>query len=405
MNNLTIAWRNLWRNKRRTLITSASVFFGVLLAVIMSSMQEGSYENMIDNVVKFYSGYIQVHEENYWDNKTLYNSFKYNPELEKKISEIDEVEMFAPRLESFALASSKDITLPVMTIGVDPKLEDKITELSQWLEDGEYLESEDPQILLAEGLAKNLNLDTGDTVSLLSQGYYGSLVAENFRVKGILEFPSPELNKKFSYISLSKAQSFYAADSLLTSLALMVENYEDVDPAMKQLENKLESPYSVMSWDEMQPELLQMIESDRAGGMIMKGILYVIIAFGIFGTIMMMISERKKEMGVMVAVGMQKYKLALILFYETFYIGIIGVLAGFLASIPAVIYFIHNPIPMSGDAAKAMLDMGIEPVFHFSADPSVFINQVYTILIITLVISIYPLVKASRLKVIKALKS
>ncbi len=216
MKNIIIAWRNLWRNKRRTLITSASVFFGVFLAVIMSSMQEGSYENMINNVVKFYSGYIQIHEENYWENKTLYNSFEYTEELKKKVANVNEITMSSQRLESFALASSEEITLPVMIVGIDPPKEEKITELSKWLTDGKYLEMNDEEILLSEGLANNLNLNVGDTVSLLSQGYYGSLVADNFRVKGILKFPSPELNKQFSYISLQKAQRFYAAEGLLT---------------------------------------------------------------------------------------------------------------------------------------------------------------------------------------------
>ena len=404
MKNSVIAWKNLWRNKRRTLITVASIFFGVLLAVVMSSMQEGSYSNMIDNVVKFYSGYIQIHDKEYWENKTLYYSFEANDELYQTIKSVDEITLVNPRLESYALASSEDITQPAIIVGVDPEKEEQLTGLSKWIIDGEFLSNNDEGILLSAGLAKNLKVSANDTLALLSQGYYGNTIAELFPVRGILDFPSPELNKRFAYLELKRAQEFYGAEGMLTSLVLMVDGYKDVKAAMDDLKTKINSPYSVMSWDEMQPELVQVIEGDRAGGLVMKAILYMIIAFGILGTIMMMIAERRKELGVMVAVGMQKYKLAGILFYETMFMGLIGVISGILVSIPIVIFMIHNPIPITGDAAIAMKDMGIEPVMMFTAAPKVFLNQFITVLVITFLISFYPLISVGRMIVIKYLR-
>lgn len=404
MKNSVIAWKNLWRNKRRTLITVASIFFGVLLAVVMSSMQEGSYSNMIDNVVKFYSGYIQIHDKEYWENKTLYYSFKTNEELYASIEPVDEITLVNPRLESYALASSEDITQPAMIVGVDPEKEEQLTGLSKWIIDGEFLSNNDEGILLSAGLAKNLKVSANDTLALLSQGYYGNTIAELFPVRGILDFPSPELNKRFAYLEIKKAQEFYGAEGMLTSLVLMVDGYKDVKAAMDELKTKIHSPYSVMSWDEMQPELVQVIEGDRAGGLVMKAILYMIIAFGILGTIMMMIAERRKELGVMVAVGMQKYKLAGILFYETMFMGLIGVISGILVSIPIIIFMIHNPVPITGDAAIAMKDMGIEPVMMFTAAPKVFLNQLITVLAITFLISFYPLISVGRMIVIKYLR-
>jgi ABC-type lipoprotein release transport system permease subunit len=404
MRNSVIAWRNLWRNKRRTLITVASIFFGVLLAVVMSSMQEGSYANMIDNVVKFYSGYIQIHDEEYWENKTLYYSFDTNEDLYKTIESVDKITLINPRLESYALASSTDITQPAMIVGVDPEKEEQLTGLSKWIVDGKFLSADDKGILLSAGLAKNLKVSANDTLALLSQGYYGNTIAQLFPVRGVLDFPSPELNKRFAYLALKNAQEFYGAEGKLTSLVLMVDNYEDVKATMDELKMKIKSPYSAMSWDEMQPELVQVIEGDRAGGLVMKAILYMIIAFGILGTIMMMMAERRKELGVMVAVGMQKYKLAGILFYETMFMGLIGVIAGILVSIPIIIYMLHNPIPLTGDAAIAMKDMGIEPVMMFTAAPKVFVNQIITVLAITFLISFYPLINVGRMIVIKYLR-
>jgi len=148
-----------------------------------------------------------------------------------------------------------------------------------------------------------------------------------------------------------------------------------------------------------------MVEADRAGAVIMKAILYIIIGFGILGTIMMMIAERRREMGVMIAIGMQRYKLAIVLFFETIYIGFIGVLVGFIISVPIIAYYYHNPIQITGDAGKMYSDMGFEPFFYFSWLPSVFYNQVITVFVITAFISIYPMITAGRMKIHLALRA
>lgn len=399
-----MAWRNLWRSRRRTLITVASIFFGALMATVMSSLQEGSYSNMVDNVVKFYSGYIQIHEKEYWENKTIYYSFESNDALYELLDSVDGITLYTPRIESFALASAGEITQPILVSGVDPQKEDQLTNLSKWLDSGEYFTHKENTILLAKKLAKNLDVSLNDSIALLSQGYYGNTVASVFVVRGILDFPNPEQNKSYAYLDLKTAQAYYSAENKLTSMSIMVNSYEDVKPVMKQLNSMLQEPYTAMSWDEMQPELVQMIEGDRAGGVIMKAILYMIIGFGIFGTIMMMVAERRKELGLMVAVGMQKYKLAGILFFETLFIGVIGVLSGILVSIPIIIFFIHNPLPITGDAAKVMIDMGVEPLLKFAAPVRVFVNQLIIIFILTIAISVYPLINVANLNVIKYLR-
>ncbi|MEA3444616.1 MAG: FtsX-like permease family protein, partial [Bacteroidota bacterium] len=173
----------------------------------------------------------------------------------------------------------------------------------------------------------------------------------------------------------------------------------------REIKSKIDGAYNVMNWEELQPELVQMIESDRISGTIMKAILYILIGFGIFGTIIMMLSERRREMGVMIAIGMQKAKLAVILFYETILIGIVGVLFGFIVSMPTIYLLIKNPIPLSEDLAEAYEQFGMEPVIFFDASVPVFTDQVLIIFIITLIISIYPIVNVAKLKVSKALRS
>jgi ABC-type lipoprotein release transport system permease subunit len=403
--NLRLAWRNLWRNKRRTLITVASIFFGVLLATIMSSMQEGSYSSMINNIVKFYSGYIQVQNEDYWENKTINNTLIPTDTLINRIKSVKEVILYTPRLESFALASSEEITRGSLVIGIDPVQEKEVMNIGQWIVDGKYLEADDQGVLVGFDLAKYLELSVGDTLVMIGQGYHGTTAVGEYPIRGILKFPSPDLNKQSIYMELRTAQEFYSADHLVTSMVLMLENQYNLNKAIRKLSNQIKSPYRVMSWEEMHPELLQMVEADRAGATVMKAILYIIIGFGVLGTIMMLVAERKREMGVMIAIGMQRFKLASILFFETIYIGLIGVIVGFAGSIPLIAYFYNNPIPLTGDTGKTMEEMGFEPLMYFSWLPSVFYNQVITVFMITAIIAIYPVIISHQLRVHLALRA
>ncbi len=403
--NIKLAWRNLWRSRGRTLITIASVFFGVLISTVMSSMQEGSYTSMVDNVVRFYSGYIQIHQEDYWENKTINNIFEPTDSLISILNHDEYITDYTPRLESFALASSENMTKGAMITGVNPEKENQVTQLKKWIKEGTYLKSDDDGVLLGHKLAEYLNLNVGDTLVLMGQGYHGMSAIGKYPVRGLLKFPNPAQNSQTVYMELRNAQELYSTGNQLTAMVLMIEDAYHLSPAMKKLETELHSPYSVMSWSEMNPEILQMIDGDRAGAVMMKGLLYILVGFGIFGTIMMMIMERRREMGVLVAIGMQKGKLAIILLYETILIGILGVLVGFAGSIPIIAYLYNNPIELTGNTADTMIQMGMEPYMYFSWLPSVFYNQVITVFAMIIVIAVYPVTKAFTLQVHEALRA
>lgn len=401
---LQLAWRNIWRNKRRTLITIASIFFGVVLSSFMSSMQEGSYAQYIKTIVNFYSGYIQVHQKGYWNDKVINNSFEYRS-LKSKLAEVRGITASTPRLENYALASALEITKGVMVIGISPEEENRITNLSKRIIRGNYLVPGDKGVVLGSELANYLELGVSDTLVLLSQGYHGVSAAGIYPVRGIIKQPSPELDRTVVYMDIAICQEFYSAEDRLTSMVIMVKNSKEVEQVKKELISKSGKDFEVMDWKEINDILIKQIESDRASGMIIKGVLYMIIAFGIFGTIMMMTAERSKEFGVLVAIGMQKYKLSYILVLETILLGLVGVIAGIIASLPITWYFTFHPIPFTGQAAETMSQMGFEPVMSFSMTPSVFYNQAITILVFTIIIGIYPVLNISRLLISKALRS
>ena len=214
--------------------------------------------------------------------------------------------------ESFTLLSVGDQTRGGALIGIDPVRENEITNLSHWIDTGAYLKPHDDGLLLTSNVAKSLGAQLGDTLVLISQGYHGASAAGLFPVKGIIRFASPQLNNLGAYIDITRAREFFSAYDRATSVVILLENQDLTNEVHSQIAQTLGSRFSVKSWNEIQPEIQQMIDADRSGGVVMKVILYLIIAFGIFGTVIMMVSERKRELGVMVAVGMRKGRLATI---------------------------------------------------------------------------------------------
>lgn len=405
MKYLKIAWRNLWRNKRRSLITIASIFFGVLLATVMNSLQVGTYSNMIDMMVKLSSGYIQVQNPEYFDNKSINNTFSPSPKLLEQLKGTPKVTTVAQRLESFALLSSGPNTRGGAVVGFEPEIDKQTSNLQNWISDGSFLEKGDNGVLVTYNIAKHLGLTVNDSIILISQGYRGVTAAGIYPVKGILTFSTPQMNSIGVFMDISLAQTLFSADGMVTSLMLMVEDYNDVHSVQNKLSTLTNGDLTVYTWKELNPELVQFIDSDKAGAVVMIGILYIVIGFGIFGTIIMMVAERRRELAVMVAVGMQKFKLSTILFFETLLIGLVGVISGFVVSVPIILLMVSNPIALPADMAEAYLQYGFEPYLFFGLAPEVFWKQVITVFLITMIISLYPIVKVKRLVISKSLRA
>lgn len=402
---LKLAWRNIWRNKRRTWITVAAIAFAVFFSAILKSSQLGSYARMIDNVARFYTGYIQVQGKGYWDDKTLDTSFEYDNNLLQKIGNINYVEVAAPRIESFTLTSFGSQTKGALVLGIDPGPENLLTHVKDKIIEGDYLEKNDKAALLSEGLAKYLKIKVGDTLVMISQGYRGVNSAAKYPVKGIVKFPAPDLNNQLVYLPLKEAQWFYGAEDRLTNIALVINHVDLTETVVDELTAELDAAtYDIKGWRAMMPELLQQIELDYVGGLIMRYILYAVIAFGIFGTFLMMVNERKYEFGIMMAIGMKRYRLQVIVFLETIMIALTGTVVGVLLSLPIIIYFFFNPIYFTGEYAELFEKFGVEPILPFSVEPEVFTGQVEVILIITLILALYPLWAILRLKINQAIR-
>jgi ABC-type lipoprotein release transport system permease subunit len=401
---LTLARKNMWRNRNRTMITMAAIFFAVVLSTLASSLKEGIFDNLVKNVVSFYSGYIQVHKQGYWEEQILDNSFEASENIEKEILSEKNITGITPRLESFALASSEKITKGCLVVGIDPEKENRLTSLKNKITSGNYVKKEDYAVLLSQGLAERLNLKINDTIILIGQGYHGATAAGKYSIKGIVKFGSPELNDKSLFMPLALAQDFYNAYGMVTSLVLSIADTKKLLPTVLSVKSKLPMAYEVMSWEEMMPDVKQHIATDSNNMKYVQGILYMLICFGILGTLLMMMIERKFELGMLVAIGMKKIKLMILLMIESVFTVLTGCVLGILASIPLIYYLSIHPLKMGGETAKAYERFGFEAVFPTSMDAANFINQGITVLILALIISLYPVYKIIKMDPVSAMK-
>ena len=401
---IKLAWRNIWRNRRRSVITLVSIIFAVVLCVLMDSLKKGLLDKMKDNIVGLYSGYAQVHAEGYWDERSLENSFSTADNLHPILQDEPRLKDAIPRLESFILAASGEYAKGSMIIGMDPAAESTYSGLAEKVIAGQYLEANDRAVMITQGLAEYLNLRVSDTLVLLGQGYHGASAVAKYPIKGLLKFGSPDLDRGMIYLPLSESQELFGAPQRMTAFVLQLKDPELASQIAGDLDLALGDQYEAMSWEEMSPDLDQFIRGEETENVVFQIILYLLIGFGIFGTILMMTMEREREFGIMVAIGMKKWRLLLMVVLECLMLAILGALGGMLLSFPITYYFFQYPINISGQLAEAYENFGIEPVFYFSIEPEIFYTQAIVVLFLASLLSLFPLIKIFLLKPVAAMR-
>jgi ABC-type lipoprotein release transport system permease subunit len=244
----------------------------------------------------------------------------------------------------------------------------------------------------------------GDTMVLFGQGYQGTMAAGKYRIKGIVHLAVPTLNDNIAYLPLTTAQYFLTAENRLTSLSLQIDDPMNMTRVHQEASGKMGDTYEVMTWEEMMPEIANHIKADNSTSYVYTGILYLIIGFGFFGTILMMTAERQYEFGMLIAIGMKKIKLGWILLGETFLITLLGVFCGIIVSLPFVLYFKKHPVRFTGETARAYEQFGFEAVLPTALHPPIFLTQSLIVMCMALLIGLYPLWHVRTIDPVKAMK-
>lgn len=399
---LTLAWRNIWRNKKRSLITLSSIAVAVFLSVLMRSMQLGMYSKMIDNVIGAYVGYIQVHAKGFWEERSLDNGFISSSADRRLISSVEGISDVFPRLEAYGLISKGELSTVISINGIDLEKEEPMLNLKEKLLSGRLFKTKN-EVILGTKVASYFNVKVNDTLIFIGQGYQGMMAAEKLAVSGIVDFKNPNLNKSMVLTSLPSAQQIFSAPNLVTSLVINTDKPNEISQLQKRLSKQLSEEYEILTWPEMFPELEQTILADSIGGTIMIMILYMILIFGIFGTVLMMTQERKYELGVLVAIGMKKGKLILMFILETLFLSLLGVFIGVLLVYPILLWKHYDPFQLPGDTVQMMEEYGFSPEIPFYIQLDLPLVHAGILFCIALIVALYPIYIVRTLSPIKAM--
>lgn len=402
---LTLAWRSIWRNKKRTYITLASIIFAVIIATFMRGLQLGSYDKMLYDAIRSSTGHIALMDKSFWDDKTMDNSMELTPGLEQALDQDEKIELWVPEILGGCLASVGNNTRGVLVQGVDPDKKDAQIKFREKLIEGAYFEHQDQSIMIGKDLAAFLNVGVGDTVVLLGQGYMGVTAAGTYPVKGIYDHPMAEFNRRMVLMPLAAAQYLFFMEGRVSTVNLILHDADDIPEETEFYGTKIDTATTeVRNWESMNRDMLSAIESDNFFGRIMIGVLYMVIGFGIFGTILMMTMERKREFSIMMALGMQDYKLIYQVILESIFIAAIGAVVGLIISFPVVYFYSQNPIPVPEESAQMYRDLNMEPVLSISTEPGYMITQFVIVLIVSLIASIFPLYNIIKFNIVDIIR-
>ncbi len=333
MNNISLrlAWRNLWRHKRRTWLTVGAMIFSNCLLVFSISLQFGSYEMMIDNTLQVFPGHIQVQHRAYLDNPKMRYTIADIKATAQSLRDQLGMQDISARAAGFALASSQDRSYGLQIVGVEPDFEPRVSSIPGLITKGRYLEQDSyDEIVIGAVLARNLKVNIGDEITFLGSGLDDSFAAGVVRLVGIFESGLPELDRSLAQISLAYFDDSFAMQGKGHSIVIRASHIEAVENLQTRIAALIDTQQNLVTrhWEELQPGLKQAIQADMASAWFMYIVLIVLVAFSVLNTQLMSVLERTREFGTMMALGMKPSLLSRLVVMETLMMSGLGLMLG-----------------------------------------------------------------------------
>lgn len=398
-----IAWRNVLRNKFRSLITTFSIGIGFASLVFIRSFVDGADYQMVENYTNLISGHIQIHKKGFVDNMSLQKSISEPEKIESALKSIKDITAFAPRVKEFVLISSAEYSTGVLMLGIDFEKEKNVTELLKRVKTGEFV-NDDKHIVIGKTLAKSLNVALGDKIIVMGQGYDGSLVSAAYRISGLLDAGSEDIDKSMALVTIAAAQDLFVFDKKVSEYAVKTVSHTEVNELNAEIKMAIDGDkYDSQTWEELSPILVQWIEFDIAFTNFLLLVVLLVVAAGILNTLLMGILERIREFGIMMALGTKQRQIVLMIGMESFLLGIIGVILGGIIGLGLAFHFSHFGIDLTS-FSKALSDyyVGSKVYTRISFEP--FLLYALVVLLTSIIVSVYPAWRAANLKPVEAIR-
>jgi putative ABC transport system permease protein len=402
---LRLAWRNLWRHKRRTWLTASAIAFAAGLLVFMITVQLGAYDMIVDNTLRVFMGQMQIQREGYLDKPQMHNSIPQARALADKLRRDTGNSAIAVRANGFALAASATRSYGVPVVGVEPAQESLVSTIPTLIKEGRYLSAADAQeVVVGTALARNLRLKLGDELTLLGSGRDGSVAATVLPIVGIFESGTPDLDRQLVQMPLGTFQEIFSMGDHAHAVVISGSPLDEIQRTYESMKSRLPSGQGLvlLDWDRLIPGLKQLIQVDMAQNWFIYMVLIVVVTFSILNTFLMAVLERTREFGVMLALGATPVRIGALVMLESALLTFIGLAIGIGigGAISGYYYFegftfpgmkeIHGQFGLPGYIIPKIsfltLTLGPAAIFFF-----------------TLLAALYPALRIRRLKPVEAI--
>ena len=401
------AWRNIGRNKRRSVLSALAIGAAFGLLIFSMSLQRGSYADMIQNTVRIHTGHAQIQKKGYWPERLL--SDKLNPAgLLETVDALPGVLGAAPRVTTSALVSRGDHTFGAAVFGIDPVREKIVSTLARVLREGQYLDPNDAEgALLGQTLARNLGAGIGDEIVFIGQGADGSMAAGRLIVRGLFKTGMGDMDRAAMVAGLGAMQEAFSMAGDVTEIAVLLDSERN----RPQMESRIREAFAqqgrtdteVLGWPTLMPGVEQSIRIDWNSGLIMYAALVLVVGFGIANTFLMAYMERIHELGVLLALGMTPRQVSRMVYLESVLLIGLGLLLGLALGLPITLHYRDQGINF-GIHETVSEQYGMSSVIHPQPDAAVLGWAAGIVLVISLAVAIYPALKAARVRPVEALR-
>lgn len=402
------AFRNLRRNLRRTLLTVLAIALGTGLALFSIGLGDGGHSQMIENGVRIGQGHLTVQREGYLESPSLSLYINDPGPFMRVIRESPYVDRAYPRIRGEGILATAAGAEGVAFQGIDPTLPGEAAIFRDSLFEGDFLDDGDePRVFLGSKLADRLNLDLGKKVVLTTQDVSGEITSTLLRVQGIFRTGSTTIDGSICLIPLGYLQEALAMDGGVTSIAVYLKNPFKQKDALKAIGGELPpGPERLYQWQTLQPDLRDYVVIDDAFGYMIYAIILLIVAIGVLNTILMSVMERRREIGILTALGMDNGRVMKMILVETIFITLTGILAGLLLGLGVNWYFSTYGLDLSRWSAQdwSLAGTVIDPVLRSHLRPHRAAGLCVIVFLLTVTMGVYPAWKASRTQPVEAME-
>jgi ABC-type lipoprotein release transport system permease subunit len=405
---LHMAWRNIWRNKRRTWLSVAGIGFSTFLFVFVMPLQFGAYDLIIDASLRMFTGYAQIQKSGYQQQPLIHNTIENATGLAQSIRDSQEFEAVAVRASGFALMSSRERSYGAQVMGVQVGHEPRVSIIPANVKQGRFLSDDDArEIFIGAALARNLKVKVGDEVTILGSGKDGSLAATILPVVGIFETGSEEMDRYITEIPLHTFQHLFSMGNSAHNISVIGKSIHELDTIPQRLGQFIQNndDLVVLGWGELMPGIKEGLQMDKASGFIFMIVLVIVVAFSILNTFLMLVLERTKEFGLMLALGDKPFNISKLVMLESTLMTGLGLVIGIAVAVLLNLYFLKEGFRYPGmRELMAAYNMPLDTMYpKFDAFTILFGPAV--VLLSTNLAAWLPLRRIHRLKPVDAMRT